>query len=106
MIFSVSKAISRQHSSIDEYEAMILDLTDVPMIDVTVGLALENAINDALDAHCAVYLLCPNKQIWQQLEKFHILDLVPGQNIYSFRYEALRAAIKHVETDEHQMITV
>lgn len=106
MIFSVSKAISRQHSSIDEYEAMILDLTDVPMIDVTVGLALENAINDALDAHCTVYLLCPNKQIWQQLEKFHILDLVPGQNIYSFRYEALRAAIKHVETDEHQMITV
>ncbi len=29
---------------------MILDLTDVPMIDVTVGLALENAIKDALDA--------------------------------------------------------
>ncbi|EGU35093.1 hypothetical protein VII00023_21452 [Vibrio ichthyoenteri ATCC 700023] len=106
MIFSVSKAISRQHSSIDEYEAMILDLTDVPMIDVTVGLALENAINDALDANCAVYLLCPNKQIWQQLEKFHILDLVPGQNIYSFRYEALRAAIKHVESDEHQTVSV
>ena len=96
MIFSVSKAIARQHSSIDEYEAMILDLTDVPMIDVTVGLALENAINDALDASCAVYLLCPNKQIWQQLEKFHILDLVPAENIYSFRYEALQAAIKQV----------
>lgn len=106
MIFSVSKAISRQHSSIDEYEAMILDLTDVPMIDVTVGLALENAINDALDANCAVYLLCPHKQIWQQLEKFHILDLVPAQNIYSFRYEALRAAIKQVGTDEHQSMAV
>ncbi|MDF5484670.1 solute carrier family 23 protein, partial [Vibrio parahaemolyticus] len=44
MIFSVSKAISRQHSSISDYDVMILDLTDVPMIDVTVGLALENAI--------------------------------------------------------------
>ncbi len=97
MIFSVSKAISRQHSSIADYEAMILDLTDVPMIDVTVGLALENAINDALDANCAVYLLCPNKQIWQQLEKFHILDLVPIENTYAFRYEALRAAIKQVD---------
>ncbi|WP_260259899.1 SulP family inorganic anion transporter [Vibrio intestinalis] len=105
MIFSVSKAISRQHSSISDYEAMILDLTDVPMIDVTVGLALENAINDALDANCAVYLLCPNKTIWQQLEKFHILDLVPVENTFSFRYEALRAAIKHVDTDEHENIS-
>ncbi|MDA0148637.1 SulP family inorganic anion transporter [Vibrio sp. LaRot3] len=105
MIFSVSKAISRQHSSISDYEAMILDLTDVPMIDVTVGLALENAINDALDANCAVYLLCPNKTIWQQLEKFHILDLVPVENTFSFRYEALRAAIKHVDSYEHENIS-
>ncbi|MDE1242058.1 SulP family inorganic anion transporter [Vibrio aestuarianus] len=96
MIFSVSKAISRQHNHISDYEAMILDLTDVPMIDVTVGLALENAIRDALDAKCAVYLLCPNIQTKQQLEKFHILDLVPSEQTYSFRYEALNAAVKHV----------
>ncbi|WOQ87832.1 STAS domain-containing protein [Vibrio cholerae] len=62
MIFSVSKAITRQHSSVDQYQAMILDLTDVPMIDVTVGLALENAIRDAQEAHCEVYLLCPNEK--------------------------------------------
>ncbi|MDE1232051.1 SulP family inorganic anion transporter [Vibrio aestuarianus] len=96
MIFSVSKAISRQHNHISDYEAMILDLTDVPMIDVTVGLALENAIRDALDAKCVVYLLCPNIQTKQQLEKFHILDLVPSEQTYSFRYEALNAAVSHV----------
>ncbi|OEE44071.1 SulP family inorganic anion transporter [Vibrio anguillarum] len=96
MIFSVSKAIARQHNHISDYEAMILDLTDVPMIDVTVGLALENAINDALDAHCAVYLLCPNVHTKQQLEKFHILDLVPTEQTFSFRYEALNAAVKQV----------
>ncbi len=106
MIFSVSKAISRQHTSIADYEAMILDLTDVPMIDVTVGIALENAINDALDANCAVYLLCPNKQIWQQLEKFHILDLVPIENTYSFRYEALRAATKQVEGSDEPVYSI
>jgi SulP family sulfate permease len=96
MIFSVSKAIARQHNHISDYEAMILDLTDVPMIDVTVGLALENAINDALDAHCSVYLLCPNVHTKQQLEKFHILDLVPTEQTFSFRYEALNAAVKQV----------
>ncbi|PQJ90037.1 SulP family inorganic anion transporter [Aliivibrio sifiae] len=96
MIFSVSKAISRQHSSISDYEVMILDLTDVPMIDVTVGLALENAIKDALDTDCQVYLLCPNENTRMQLEKFHILDLIPEQKTYSFRYEALKSAVKQV----------
>ncbi|KHT46463.1 SulP family inorganic anion transporter [Vibrio sinaloensis] len=102
MIFSVSKAISRQHTSISDYEVMILDLTDVPMIDVTVGLALENAIKDAQDANCEVYLLCPNEKTRQQLEKFHVLDLVPAANTYKFRYEALKAAIRHVDTGEGQ----
>ncbi|MCG9693483.1 SulP family inorganic anion transporter [Vibrio sp. Isolate22] len=106
MIFSVSKAISRQHSSISDCEAMILDLTDVPMIDVTVGLALENAIKDALDAQCEVYLLCPNENTRQQLEKFHVIDLVPESNTYRFRYEALTAATSYVERDEHQFESV
>lgn len=100
MIFSVSKAISRQHTSISDYEVMILDLTDVPMIDVTVGLALENAINDALDANCKVYLLCPNKQTREQLEKFHVTDLVPDENTFKLRYEALKSAIKYVSPSE------
>ncbi|HHF3083240.1 TPA: SulP family inorganic anion transporter [Vibrio diabolicus] len=105
MIFSVSKAISRQHSSISDYDVMILDLTDVPMIDVTVGLALENAIKDALDANCAVYLLCPNERTREQLEKFHVIALVPNDNMYQFRYEALNAAVAHVEADQYQRIT-
>ncbi|MFW0964653.1 SulP family inorganic anion transporter [Vibrio parahaemolyticus] len=102
MIFSVSKAISRQHTSISDYDVMILDLTDVPMLDVTVGLALENAIKDALDARCEVYLLCPNQRTREQLEKFHVIDLVPDNNMYQFRYEALNAAVAHVESDQYQ----
>lgn len=98
MIFSVSKAITRQHSSVDQYQAMILDLTDVPMIDVTVGLALENAIRNALDVNCEVYLLCPNEKTRSELEKFHVIDLVPDQNMFTFRYEALNAAVKQVNT--------
>lgn len=101
MIFSVSKAISRQHNSIDDYEAMILDLSDVPMIDVTVGLALENAIKDALDTNCEVYLLCPNESTLEQLEKFHVLDLVPEHNSFKFRYEALNAALEYVGVNDN-----
>jgi SulP family sulfate permease len=100
MIFSVSKAISRQHTSVSDYAVMILDLTDVPMIDETVGLALENAVKDAVDAQCEVLLLCPNEQTHQQLEKCNVLDLVPNNNTYSLRYDALQAALKHLEKNE------
>ena len=98
MIFSVSKAISRQHSSISDYQVMILDLSDVPMIDVTVGLALENAIKDAQDVQCEVLLLCPNARTRQQLEKFHILDLIATEHNYTTREQALEAALTHINS--------
>lgn len=104
MIFSVSKAISRQHTRVADYNVMILDLTDVPMIDVTVGLALENAIKDAQDASCTVFLLCPNERTHQQLEKFHILDLVSTGNTYLFRHDALQAALTYVENNGAKIV--
>ncbi|PWQ99546.1 SulP family inorganic anion transporter [Leucothrix arctica] len=100
MIFSVSKAISRQHRRIADYKVMVLDLTDVPMFDVTVGLALENAIKDALEAKCEVFLLCPNEQTREQLEKFDVMSLVPVSNMYAHRYEALEAGLRFVEQSE------
>lgn len=100
MIFSVSKAISRQHSSIADYQVMILDLSDVPMIDVTVGLALENAIKDAVDTKCEVLLLCPNAQTYQQLGKFHILDFISQDNNCASREQALEMALSYVQTKE------
>ena len=97
IIFSVSKAIARQHSRIADYQAMILDLTDVPMLDDTVGLALENAVKDAQDVSCEVYLLCPNRKTHEQLEKFHILDLISAQNKFDTREQALQSALDHLE---------
>jgi SulP family sulfate permease len=101
MIFSVSKAISRQHNHIAEYESMIIDLTDVPMIDVTVGLAIENAIKDAYEAQCEVFLLCPNEQTKIQLEKLHVIDLVSQEHLFAFRYEALQHAVNQVRRKEN-----
>jgi SulP family sulfate permease len=100
MIFSVSKAITRQHSRISEYQSMILDLSDVPMFDVTVGLALENAIKDALDAHCEVFLLCPNPKTLEQLKNFQILNLISSDHNFSNREQALQAALDHISDSQ------
>lgn len=105
MIFSVSKAITRQHSQISEYKAMIIDLTDVPMIDVTVGLALENAIKDAQEVNCEVFLLCPNQQTRELLNKFHVIDSLPSNRTFLFRYEALKSALKYLHHEERAAIS-
>lgn len=96
MIFSVSKAISRQHASIADYQVMILDLTDVSMIDVTVGLALENAGKDALDVKCEVILICPNTETREQLEKFKVFTSILKEGSYLNREDALQAALTHI----------
>ncbi len=97
MIFSVSKAITRQHSSINKYQAMILDLSDVPMIDVTVALALENAIKDALEARCQVFILCPHKDTQAQLDRLSVSEMVPKSQFLDSRQAALEAALDVVQ---------
>jgi len=97
MIFSVSKAIARQHAHIREFRVMILDLSDVPMLDMTVGLALENAIKDAREADCKVFLLCPHDETREQLQRLHIGDWVRDAHIFTSRKPALEAANRLVE---------
>nr|WP_217706559.1 SulP family inorganic anion transporter [Salinivibrio sp. EAGSL] len=97
MIFSVSKAIARQHAHIREFRVMILDLSDVPMLDMTVGLALENAIKDAREANCTVFLLCPHDETREQLQRLHIGDWVRDAHIFASRKPALEAANRLVE---------
>jgi SulP family sulfate permease len=76
------------------------------MIDVTVGLALENAIKDALEAKCEVFLTCPNEQTLEQLEKLGVIDLISESHMYSQRFEALEAGLKFVESSEVQSAVV
>lgn len=99
MIFSVSKAITRQHSSVREYKAMVLDLSDVPMIDVTVSLALENAIRDAKDANCAVFIYSPNTQAKEQLERLALDDVISMDSFTHSRIEALNKALAAIQSD-------
>lgn len=96
MIFSVSKAIARQHRQIAEYKAMVIDLSDVAMLDVTVSLAIENAISDAIDAHCQVYIYSPNAETTERLQKLNFKDKL-GENVFcSSRQSALQDALDNM----------
>ncbi|MEQ9548600.1 MAG: SulP family inorganic anion transporter [Coleofasciculus sp. G3-WIS-01] len=101
MIFGVSKAISRQHNAMADHDVLIVDLSDVPHLGVTSSLAIENAIQEAIDKGRQVFIVGATGQIKRRLQKLGILSLLPAHHLHMDRTEALRqavAAVKGYET--------
>lgn len=97
MIFGVAKAISREHNLINDYQALVLDLTEVPILGVTSSLALENAIEEAVEKGRQVFLVGVSGQAEKRLRKLGVMDIVPHQNLHSDRTTALRQAVNYVD---------
>lgn len=92
MIFGVAKAISREHHAIGECDAIVFDLSEVPHMGVTSSLALENAVQEAAESDRNVYIVGAAGQTKRRLEKMKVFSLIPPQNLYTDRTEALKAA--------------
>ena len=99
MIFGVAKAISREHNLINDYQALVLDLSEVPILGVTSSLALENAIEEAIEKGRQVFLVGLQGQTERRLRKLGIMEKIDSENIISDRTLALRQAVNYV--DEH-----
>jgi sulfate permease, SulP family len=100
MIFGVSKAIARQHATVDRYRAMVIDLSNVPLIDVTISLAIENAIKDAVDAGCEVFVVSPDPDLHTEFERLGIAGLIPDDHMLHDRHEALQRAVDSAVPEE------
>ncbi len=92
MIFGVSKAIAREHRAIANYQSVLLDLSDVPHMDTTVSLAIENVIKHAVELNKQVYMVKPGKQAFETLEKLGVFDLMPMAHVQVTRLAALQLA--------------
>ncbi len=97
MIFGVAKAISREHNLINEYKALVLDLSDVPILGVTSSLALENAITEAVEKGRQVFIVGVSGQAEKRLKKMGVMARIPQENIVRDRATALRQAVDYVE---------
>ncbi|NEO57706.1 MAG: SulP family inorganic anion transporter [Okeania sp. SIO3B5] len=99
MIFGVSKAISRQHTLLNNYEVLIVDLSEVPHMGVTSALAIENAIQETVDTGRHVFLVGAAGSVKRRLEKLGVLEIVPPQNMLVDRKQALVNAVALVTSD-------
>jgi SulP family sulfate permease len=96
MIFGVAKAISREHSAIGHYDVLIVDLSEVPILGVTSSLAIENAIQEAIDEKRDVIVVGATGKVKRRLEKLGIAGLIPGNHWMSDRLTALKEGLRMV----------
>ncbi|NEN91095.1 MAG: SulP family inorganic anion transporter [Okeania sp. SIO3H1] len=97
MIFGVAKAISREHSAIDNYDVLIVDLSEVPILGVTSSLAIENAIQEAIDAGRKIIMVGATGKVKGRLERLGIAGLIPENYWMSDRLTALQEGLQIVK---------
>jgi len=98
MIFGVAKAISREHNAMEDHDALVLDLQDVPILGVTAALALENTIQDASDNDRPVFIVGASEQAMRRFDKLGVHRYVPEAHIVATRVEALEQALALLDT--------
>ena len=97
MIFGLAKAIARKSIEIENCDAIILDFGAVPHMGVSSSLALEEMIEENVEAGRDVYIVGAQGQTWKRLEDLGVTSVVPAANILNNRPKALRSALDYIE---------
>ncbi|MFK8183820.1 MAG: SulP family inorganic anion transporter [Phormidesmis sp.] len=92
MLFGVAKAISREHNAIGECDAVVFDLSGVPHMGVTVSLAIENAVKEAVEKERRVFIAGATGQTRRRLEDLGVFALISPQASQDTRSQALKSA--------------
>ncbi|MBM5783725.1 MAG: SulP family inorganic anion transporter, partial [Cyanobacteria bacterium K_DeepCast_35m_m1_288] len=93
MIFGVAKAIGREHNAIGECKAVVFDLTEVSHLGVTAALAVENAVEEAIEKGREVYVVGAHGTTQRRLEKLGLFQKLPAERTSVGRREALQQAV-------------
>ena len=93
MIFGVAKAIGREHNAIGECKAVIFDLSEVSHLGVTAALAVENAVEEAIDKGRLVFVVGATGTTQRRLETLGLYKRLPAEQTSLSRREALQQAV-------------
>jgi SulP family sulfate permease len=93
MSFGIAKTIFREHLTVKHCDSLVMDLSDVSYMDETAALALEDAIKDSRSNGSHVFIVGAAGKVRQLLESLGILKLVPFENQFTERTDALKRAV-------------
>jgi SulP family sulfate permease len=93
MIFGVAKAIGREHNAIGDCKAVVFDLTEVSHLGVTAALAVENAVEEAIEKGREVFVVGASGTTQRRLEKLGLFQKLPAARTSVSRRDALEQAV-------------
>jgi len=93
MIFGVAKAIAREHNAIGDCKAVIFDLSEVSHLGVTAALAVENAVEEAIEKGRQVFVVGASGTTQRRLENLGLYKKVPSECTNLSRHDALKKAV-------------
>lgn len=97
MSFGAAKGMARRLAAFDNYDALVIDLTNVPQIDFTSSRALDDMIHDAVDRGRTAFLVGARPKVYDMLLKQDSLRFVPQDHRYRDREPALRHALQIIK---------
>lgn len=92
MSFGAASEMSRKLGSLDKYQTLILDLSDVTMIDSTSALALEDIFLISRSINKNILLVGVRPKVKDVMDKLGIVQLLPAYALNQSRLEALKLA--------------
>ena len=99
MSFGAAKSISQRLSIVENYEVLILDVSQVSRIGVTALLAIENIIKESLNKQRQVLLLGVHGRAKERLKLLEVIRDMPPVNFPMSRSFALKAAMSYLNSD-------
>ncbi len=102
MIFGVSKALARERTEIADHEIVIIDLSEVSLLDDTISLSIENVVKEAKDFGKIVYIVMQSEQEREKLKRMGLQDLLMDEAFVTDRTTALERAVKYLERKDKQ----
>jgi len=70
--FGAAKTISQSMSIVQDYQALILDLSEVPSIGVSATLAIETIVLDAVNRDRQVWIVTTSAQVQRRIDKLQL----------------------------------
>ena len=110
MSFGAAKSISRRLSFVKNYQALVLDLSEVPTIGVTAALAIESIVQDSIKRDRQVWIVVKPGQVKDRLNSLDLHRLLPAHKlpghpsaaaIYQVenRMQALQSALESLSSE-------
>ena len=92
--FGAAKEMAKKMGTAGQYDILILDVADVPMVDSSASMAIEDVINQAHQRGLPAFFVGLTPLVTAILEQIGVLKLVAPAHRFAHRLDALTAAMQ------------